>query len=601
MATVPLAEGLTAGSHTVEVVAERGWGQWALADWRIVNSPPERATYRWGLAALISFGLLGLLGVGWAAPRVSWGRVGAAARSFQERIAGGIAAPLSFLIAAVTLFAAWQVWASAGFYRRLGDHGSIVALALTTGLFYFSPWFLFMLAAGAVLAVIVLLRPELGLALTLAAAPLYAIHTHPLALGGRSFSLSELVLIPTLVGWALQTIAVSRRRRDAGDLLTHTVRTFLRPLVLLVAIAVMSTLFARHRREALRELRLVILEPVLVWLALVTLPRFKDGVSRWRDRWRVIDGFVIGAVFVALVGLGQYFVGTVITAEGGMRRLVSVYGSPNNVGLYLGRALPLLIAVALGAEPPAVSDKVRIRRWRRGLQVLVSDRRRLAYTLAALPIGLALLLTLSRGAILLGLPVALVTLGLLAGRSWRRVTLGILGLVLMLLIPLSRTPRFSGMFDIAEGTTSFRIALWHSSLQMIGDRPILGVGPDNFLYAYRTRYVLPTAWEEFNLSHPHNVALDFAVRLGLPGLALFVWSQFLFWRRAIPLRRLRKPSSKALGIGVMASMAGALAHGLVDVGYFAIDLAFVYVLSLAVVVWLATETIGTERELDADT
>ena len=30
------------------------------------------------------------------------------------------------------------------------------------------------------------------------------------------------------------------------------------------------------------------------------------------------------------------------------------------------------------------------------------------------------------------------------------------------------------------------------------------MGLNNFLYQYRTRYVLPDAWEELDLSHPHN-------------------------------------------------------------------------------------------------
>ena len=66
---------------------------------------------------------------------------------------------------------------------------------------------------------------------------------------------------------------------------------------------------------------------------------------------------------------------------------------------------------------------------------------------------------------------------------------------------------------------------------MIGDHPLLGVGLDNFLYAYRSHYVLPTAWEEFNLSHPHNVVLDFWLRLGLPGLMVLGWLLVAFFRR----------------------------------------------------------------------
>ena len=52
---------------------------------------------------------------------------------------------------------------------------------------------------------------------------------------------------------------------------------------------------------------------------------------------------------------------------------------------------------------------------------------------------------------------------------------------------------------------------------MIADRPITGVGLDNFLYSYRGKYISPDAWQDPNISHAHNLILDFSSRLGLPG------------------------------------------------------------------------------------
>jgi O-antigen ligase len=109
------------------------------------------------------------------------------------------------------------------------------------------------------------------------------------------------------------------------------------------------------------------------------------------------------------------------------------------------------------------------------------------------------------------------------------------------------------------------------------------VGLDNFLYQYRGRYMFPEAWAEPTLSHPHNIILDYAARMGLLGLAAGVWLQIAFWRAALPLRKLQDPLNRALAIGLMASMADFLAHGLVDASYFVVDLAYVFFLSLAVV------------------
>ena len=142
-----------------------------------------------------------------------------------------------------------------------------------------------------------------------------------------------------------------------------------------------------------------------------------------------------------------------------------------------------------------------------------------------------------------------------------------------------------------------------STLDMIRDHPLLGVGLDNFLYAYRGRYIRPAAWQEPNLSHPHNIILDFWSRLGLLGLAAGLWLQAAFWRLALPLRRLSGPGEpdasspaerdasshdeRALALGLMGGMVDLLAHGLVDNSVFLVDLSFAFFLTLGLMVHLA--------------
>jgi O-antigen ligase len=580
--TVPLAEGLPSGAHRVEVVAERGWGQWALADWRIVDAPRAVRTVRWGYAAYATLGALSALFCVHSARGVPFSMVLRRSRGVWERLLDWQQVVVSLLVSVVALFSAWQLLMGEGLFRRLGVYGDLVAVVLTTGLFYVSPWFLLTLTAGALMSLIVFLRPSLGLMLTLFAAPLYA---YPLSLVGKSFALAELVLLPTLAGGAVQLVGgLAREGRSLRSVLPELARRFLAPLLLLVALGALASARATHVREALRELRLVIVEPTLFFVVLISL-----SLSR-RERWRIFDALVASGVMVAVVGLAMYFSGAVITAEGGARRLLSVYGSPNNVGLFLGRIIPLLVAYVLWAGHPLKADAVsggwaRARCW---LRDLWCDRRRMIYGCALLPITLALLLSLSRGAILLGLPAAALLMGWLAGRGWRKAIIALMIVGSLALIPLMATPRFSGLFDLSQGTASFRVALWHSTWRLIRDHPWLGVGPDNFLYAYRTRYVLPTAWEEFNLSHPHNVLLDYAARLGVGGVVGLIWMQVIFWRAVVPLRKRNNPVVKALAIGLAGSMAGFLAHGMVDAAYFIVDLAFVAMFSLALVVWLTT-------------
>jgi O-antigen ligase len=153
-------------------------------------------------------------------------------------------------------------------------------------------------------------------------------------------------------------------------------------------------------------------------------------------------------------------------------------------------------------------------------------------------------------------------------------------------IGLLRTPRFAGLLDPHSGTLLFRLQLWRASWAMFRDHPWLGVGPDNFLYQYRGRYILPSAWQEPHLSHAHNLLLSYATRLGVVGLVAGVWLQVAFWRRALTLPRVADRDWRGLALGLMGSMAYTLAHGMVDASTFFVDLAFAFLLTLGLVQWL---------------
>src|SRR5262249_34721649 len=112
-------------------------------------------------------------------------------------------------------------------------------------------------------------------------------------------------------------------------------------ILALVMVAALSASQADFKVEALRELRMVIIEPAILFLLVRTI---KLDVAQI---WRIADGFVLGAVAIALIGLANYIRGNVFPADFGFPRIRSVYGSPNNDALYLGRAFPLLLAVVL--------------------------------------------------------------------------------------------------------------------------------------------------------------------------------------------------------------------------------------------------------------
>jgi O-antigen ligase len=151
---------------------------------------------------------------------------------------------------------------------------------------------------------------------------------------------------------------------------------------------------------------------------------------------------------------------------------------------------------------------------------------------------------------------------------------------------LLSVPALAERLDIGGATSVFRVQLWQASANMVADHPVLGVGLDNFLYAYRGRYIFDGAWQEPNLNHPHNLILDFATRLGLLGLMAGGWLLFSLARTLWGLRPRVPAGWQPVVVGLGAAFADMVAHGLVDHSFFLVDLAFAFFLFLGVAIWL---------------
>jgi len=218
--------------------------------------------------------------------------------------------------------------------------------------------------------------------------------------------------------------------------------------------------------------------------------------------------------------------------------------------------------------------------------------RRWLYGAGAAVLGTALLLTYSRGALLLGVPAGLLALAAQRGRKATAVLFSALAAGLILAVALLGAGRLADFADPGQGTAFLRISLWRSALEMIREHPWFGVGPDNFLYYYGD-YIQPGAEVDRWLSHPHNVILDFWVRLGVGGLALFV---MLLVRCACDARRRVAQCAgdeRAMAVGLIGSAVAAVAHGLVDAFFFVPELALGCLFGLA---WLGDDDSSVSRD-----
>ncbi|MCP4426015.1 MAG: hypothetical protein GY803_16100, partial [Chloroflexi bacterium] len=594
MATEWVAEGLKPGVHTMEITAARGWDQWALHGFSVGYRPPD-AGYRWGMWGLGATAVLSLLLAIYTGKRTDWG----GAMRWYGRLQQKWQLVMTAVVAAIVALTGWLTWGqqAAGLYRRLGDGrlgdgrlgdgGQLALTAAAASLFYATPSFFIYATALVILFLLLTQRPAWGAALIAFTIPFYVNHANALSLLskpilGYRFSPAEIFTLVTAAAVISRQVGkwASKPRTPAPPLPRSPAPPPPAPRRLLTAdyavlaftaVAALSLFFTERLDVATNEFRIAIFEPALFYFIL------RGARLTKREMWAILDAFVLGGLAIALYGLWQYGFdrNSLITAEGGLMRLRSIYGSPNNVALYLGRVLPLLAAmVLLGVK---------------------NGRRRWLYGLAIIPTGLAVLLSFSKGGLFLGLPAAF----LFIFWQWQRangrktwpwlIGFGAMGTA-VLLIAL-QIPQLAGRLDLRGATGVFRLNLWRASLNMIGDHVWFGVGLDNFLYAYRGRYILDAAWQEPNLNHPHNILLDFATRLGLLGLATGGW---MIWRLGRLLRQAKSQVSSEwvpVVIGLSAALVDMLAHGLVDHSFFLVDLAFAFYLLLGTAVWAATRRV----------
>jgi O-antigen ligase len=187
--------------------------------------------------------------------------------------------------------------------------------------------------------------------------------------------------------------------------------------------------------------------------------------------------------------------------------------------------------------------------------------------------------TFSRGALLATFIGLVVLLWWVRSVQLLKIVLVGSGAVMVALVLFTR----ERLLDFGgTGDEPTRFAVWRGSIRMIQDSIIAGVGPDQFLYQYWRRYSEPAAWPERFTAHPHNLVLDVWLRFGIAGVAVATWLVAGVSQQAA---RIRRWTPDPIAAGAIAGLAGGLAHGVVDNGFFLPDLA---VMTWAFVAWLTT-------------
>lgn len=445
----------------------------------------------------------------------------------------------------------------------------LLAMLAAVGVYYLVPGIVAAVVGGLLFFLLTLYRPALSLAIVPLAVPLFY---RQRALTVRDstlfFSLAEFIIACNVLAWLLRDGWTLLRTRKADWLigLLRNKATWLALAFLLIGVLALfasSIPDAEHRKIALRDFRLTVVEPVLFFMLMLRWLRTE------RDVWRMVGAWLIASALVGREAVEQYLFGEAALMEG-VSRATSVYPSATALGIYLGRALPMSIVLAVMLPPT----------WKFW---------RIACALLSVVIGLGIIVSFARGA-WIGVFVALAVVALIARHKELVAGLGAVVLAGLAALPFIKVDRITSMFDFSteDNTGVARAKIWTAALKIIRDHPFTGIGQDQFLYQDPSYGVPQTRL--FTTSHPHDWILDFWLRLGLPGLLWIVAAlAYFFWHTLRLWHRLKGKALGALTLGLMASMVDFAVHGLLDMAYFTMDLALTFWLTVGLVVLMTKD------------
>ncbi len=344
-----------------------------------------------------------------------------------------------------------------------------------------------------------------------------------------------------------------------------------------------NVLSGRFKLATPLSFRLLLLFAGLAWLSLEVSPKYYESyynfktlipqylfiywltisyIKTSRQVYGMLGAVLLSAFFVSGYGVYQYFCGgTMITAEwvdsayfpALKTRAFSTLGNPNILASFLVTAIALCLGGILG------HDRLRVRG---PLAVL------------ALVSTICLILTFSRGA-WVSLLVVVLAAGVMFSRKLLLLFAVFFGIACFWMKDLIFT-RFISVFQGGDTSATLRRAIWDSTYAMIEDFPLTGVGWNAYQFVYH-KYDYFINNPDNIIYHAHNMYLNIAAELGLPGLAVFLALLALHLYMAFAtLKNASTPLEKACAIGFCAVLFGIIVGGCTDYTLFNMELASMF-------------------------
>ena len=284
----------------------------------------------------------------------------------------------------------------------------------------------------------------------------------------------------------------------------------------------------------------------------------ENAVTTKRQLDILVTAMVAVGVLVSLYGFYQYIFGAAGSSAWTddemfsiSTRVYSTLQNPNVLSEYLLLVIPLCAACLFTAE----------KMWKR------------AVFLCALGIMcICMILTFSRAG-WLGLLFAAAIFLVLIDR--RYILLGLAGVIILFLAaPDMIISRFASIGDMADGSTSYRVAIWMGTISMLKDYWLSGIGPgtDAFNMIYPS-YSYNTATAQ----HSHNLFLQIISDAGICAIILFLLLIIVFIRALCSaISKEKDRTSKIFQISSLASIGGFMVQSMADYSFYNYRVMFLF-------------------------
>jgi putative inorganic carbon (HCO3(-)) transporter len=305
---------------------------------------------------------------------------------------------------------------------------------------------------------------------------------------------------------------------------------------------------------------------ILIYYLAVNNIRSSDQVKR------LVWAMLISAVVVSLYGFHQYFFGANVSAmewvdgEQFPDLKMRVFSTLENPNLLAGFLVTMMaIASGMGYKSDTVKSKM-------------------IFASLVILFGGCLVLTYSRGA-WISLLAIIGMYGVLCNRKifWLLLLLPVIGFF----AHDALLERLMSIMNPTDTSSTLRLALWESTIAMIMDKPFFGIGWGAYWMVYPD-YDFFINNPNTKIFHAHNMYLNIAAEIGIPGLLTFLSMMYGHIRLALSsIGGAAQHWSSGVMLGIVGAICGLIVNGFTDYVLFNIQLSMLFWLlnALIVVVW----------------